>query len=131
MCDSIYKKHLLSEEPFEAYSESGYDEEIAGVYPDFEQEADLFSSELGENHPEIIMKRIRVLNTLYKLYKAGRLGWKVGRWLDKYSGKMLGKPISSQAADGIYKVFGRSRTLEDAYDKMPRRLRRWLDKLVD
>jgi hypothetical protein len=66
------------------------------------------------------------LNPVYRLYGAGRLGWRAGRWLDKQSGKVLGKPISEWGAEYLLRKFGRSRRLEEFYDSLPAPLKRWL-----
>jgi hypothetical protein len=68
------------------------------------------------------------LNSLHQVYKAGRLGWKAGRFIDKASGKVLGKPISSIGADFLYQRLGRSRRLEDFFDRLPPRVKRWLNQ---
>ena len=39
------------------------------------------------------------VNTLFKLFRAGRLGWKAGRWIDKQTGRAFGKSISDRGAD--------------------------------
>jgi hypothetical protein len=66
---------------------------------------------------------------LKKLYDAGRLGWKAGRWLDKTSGRVFGKPLSSRGAEFLYRHLGRSRRLEDFVDSLPAPVRRWLYSL--
>jgi hypothetical protein len=64
-----------------------------------------------------------------KLYDAGRLGWRAGRWLDKQSGKIFGKKISKKGAEFLYKHFGRSRRLEDFVDSLPWPILNWLYSL--
>jgi hypothetical protein len=69
------------------------------------------------------------VSTLKKLYDAGRLGWKAGRWIDKWTGRVFGKPVSERGADLLYKRLGRSRRAEDFVDSLPRPIRRWLYSL--
>jgi hypothetical protein len=69
------------------------------------------------------------INSLYRLYKAGRLGWKAGRWFDKWTGRVFGKPISDRGANFLYKRLGRSRRAEDFVDRLPRPIKRWLYSL--
>jgi hypothetical protein len=71
----------------------------------------------------------RWLNPVYRLYRAGRLGWRAGRFVDKLSGKVLGKPISKMGADFLYRRLGRSRRLEDFFDSLPPRVKRWLNQI--
>jgi hypothetical protein len=69
------------------------------------------------------------INQLLQLYRAGRLGWKLGRWIDKQSGRTFGKPISIIGAEFMYRRLGRSRRAEDFVDRLPKSLRRWLYSL--
>lgn len=70
-----------------------------------------------------------LVNVLFKLYRAGRLGWRAGRWIDKQTGRRFGKSISERGADFIYRVLGRSRAAEDFFDKLPAPVKRWLNRL--
>ena len=69
------------------------------------------------------------VNVLFKLYRAGRLGWKAGRWIDKQTGRRFGKSISDRGADFLYQRLGRSRAAEDFFDRLPVRVKRWLNQL--
>jgi hypothetical protein len=69
------------------------------------------------------------VQVLHKLYKAGRLGWRAGRWIDKQTGKRFGKSISQRGAEFLYRHLGRSRRLEDFFDSLPAPVRRWLNQL--
>ena len=69
------------------------------------------------------------VNALFKLYRAGRLGWKAGRWIDKQTGRRFGKSISDRGADFLYQRLGRSRAAEDFFDRLPVRVKRWLNQL--
>jgi|SoiMethySBSTD1v2_1073268.scaffolds.fasta_scaffold3032146_1 hypothetical protein len=69
------------------------------------------------------------VTVLHKLHKAGRLGWRAGRWIDKETGRRFGKPLSQRAAEFLYKHLGRSRKVEDFYDSLPAPVKRWLNRL--
>jgi hypothetical protein len=84
---------------------------------------------LDELDSELALSMPGWLNPLYRLFKAGRLGWKAGRWIDKKTGQVLGKPISEWGGDFLYRKLGRSRRLEDFYDSLPGPLKRWLNSL--
>ena len=64
-----------------------------------------------------------------KLYGAGRLGWRGGRWIDKQTGRAFGKPLSQRLGQFLYDHLGRSRRLEDFFDRLPRRVQHWLYSL--
>jgi hypothetical protein len=66
---------------------------------------------------------------LKKLFDAGRLGWRAGRWIDKQTGRVFGKPLSERAAKFLYQRLGRSRRLEDFVDNLPAPVKRWLYSL--
>lgn len=70
-----------------------------------------------------------VINVLFKLYRAGRLGWRAGRWIDKQTGRRFGKSISQKLAEFLYSRLGRSRKAEDFFDSLPTGLKRWLNQL--
>ena len=69
------------------------------------------------------------VTVLHKLHKAGRLGWRAGRWIDKETGRRFGKPLSQRAAEFLHKHLGRSRKVEDFYDSLPAPVKRWLNRL--
>ncbi len=69
------------------------------------------------------------VNIAKKLYDAGRLGWRAGRWLDKQSGRIFGRKISQKGAEFLYRHFGRSRRLEEFVDSLPGPIRKWLYSL--
>ena len=118
--DSLYE-----EESGSGYEgEFGYEGEGEGEY-NYEQEGEA---------PQVarrVIKRVPPTRVLYLLYRAGRLGWKGGRLLDKLTGMVFGKTISKAGADLLFKAFGRSKRLEDAFDSLPEPLRRKLNQLAD
>lgn len=71
----------------------------------------------------------RAIPVLKKLYDAGRLGWRAGRWIDKKSGRVFGKSISQRGAELLYYIFGRSKRAEDFVDNLPPPIRKWLYSL--
>ncbi len=69
------------------------------------------------------------LNIVFQLYRAGRLGWRAGRWIDKQTGRRFGKTISQRGAEFLYRRLGRSRAAEDFFDNLPAPVKRWLNRL--
>lgn len=70
-----------------------------------------------------------LVNILFKLFRAGRLGWRAGRWIDKQTGRRFGKSISQRGAEFLYRRLGRSRAAEDFFDNLPAPVKRWLNRL--
>jgi hypothetical protein len=82
----------------------------------------------GEEEYEIgrLIGALKWWDIAKKLYNAGRLGWRAGRWIDKHSKWIFGEPISKELANLMYKNFGRSHRLEDIFDSLPAPVKKWL-----
>jgi hypothetical protein len=131
--------YTFESEPFEADFETDereypYEREGEDTYEEEEEEGEYIQEEEEGEAPQAVrkvVKRVPVIRVLYRLHRAGRLGWKAGRLLDKVTGMVFGKTISKAGADLLFKVFGRSTRLEDAFNSLPEPLRRRLNQLAD